>query len=210
MQIAASDGYDNTKPGALESTFRRIDSRRLGCACINHCDPQLQKRSVCGEISVGPLERPRAGSRNFATRMSGLSFRKYHLAVVRAYTADFPANSHRCTEGPCIHGSIEVERVYRGGTAGLQGGHRISYPKSSYAAAKICVDAQRRPAVQRRDRVSKGMGAQQTQNQPKHCGISNTGESRRSLVGLRKRYLGTVCSENQVRKEIMECIHRER
>ena len=159
MQIAASDGYDNTKPGALESTFRRIDSRRLRCVCINHCDPQFQKRSVCGEISVGPLERPRAGSRNFATRMSGLSLRKYHLAVVRAYTADFQANSQRCTEGPCIHGSIEVERLYRGPTAGLHHGHWSGNPESSYASSKISVDPPRRPAVQRGPGVSKSMDA---------------------------------------------------
>jgi hypothetical protein len=38
--------------------------------------------------------------------------RKNRLAVVLAYPSGCLADSHRCGEGPCVHGSIEVERFY--------------------------------------------------------------------------------------------------
>src|SRR5258708_7063001 len=123
--IASSDKYGHTKANAFETSFRRIDCRRHLRARINSCDRGRQcKTNSSGETSYDRVERPPAGSLDPETCLSGLSFRKYSLAVVLAYPSDFLANSRRCGEGSSIHGSIEVERLYRDSTAGLHVGHR--------------------------------------------------------------------------------------
>lgn len=148
-QLASSDGYGHTKPGARETRLRRIGRRHIRRPCVNNCDfRRRQKPDGYGEIHPGRLERSRAGSRDPAARLSELSFRKYDLAMVCPDPADFPANPQRCSEGPGIHGSIKVERLYGGRTAGLHGGHRSGYPESSHAASEICVDAPRSSTVQ--------------------------------------------------------------
>jgi len=112
--ITSSDGYGNTKSGTLKTSLRRIGCHRLCRARINNCDRERHRKPInYGEISLNRVERPRAGSRGLGTRLSELSFRKHRLAVVLAYPSDFLATSHRCGEGSRIHGSIEVERLYR-------------------------------------------------------------------------------------------------
>jgi hypothetical protein len=106
--------HDNAKPDALERSVRRIDCRRFRRARGNNCDrAPLRKPSNYREDSVDRLEHPCARSRDPGTCLSKLSFRKHRLAVVLTCPPDFLANSHRCREGSCIHGSIEVERLHR-------------------------------------------------------------------------------------------------
>src|SRR5438067_13871367 len=110
MRASVSDGYGNTKPGAVEKSLRRISCRHLCRARVNNSDRvRNRKRNSYEEISFSRVERPRTGSRGTRTRMSGLSFRKHRLAVVLAYPSRFLASSHGCGEGPHIHGFIEVE-----------------------------------------------------------------------------------------------------
>jgi hypothetical protein len=112
MLIPSSDEYGHTKPITFETSFRRIDCRRRDRARVNQRDPgQHGKTSSFRKTSYDRVEGPRAGSLDLGTRLSGLSFRKYRLAVVLVYSSAFLANSQGCREGSRIHESIEVERL---------------------------------------------------------------------------------------------------